>query len=156
MSSVILGVFFFSTFTLAANDTDVGHGIRDLMCRPASWTDVAIFYIGNYVAHAATLNTSPGQSMVNSAFAILTALLVPGAGLVRGMRAIRSRAPNSCSPLRRAAIAGALCVLVPYDEGSDPNLSEGPRAEEVVNDEGESQTAPPQTFRSTTSACILS
>jgi len=37
------------------------HGKCNLLCAPATWFDILIFFLGNYVAHAATVVSLPGQ-----------------------------------------------------------------------------------------------
>jgi len=92
----------------------------NVCCRPAKWTDLIIFYLGNYITHAGTAKGLPGQSPLGSAFIIVTALLFPMSGAIRGVRAIFTRAVFADTELQTAARAGALCMVVedPY-VGSD-------------------------------------
>jgi hypothetical protein len=83
-----------------------------LLCRQASWADVATFFVGNYLAHAATVIGRPGESMLSTIISILMAIVFPGSGLVKGMRAILTFAVFAPTELRKAAKAGALCAVV--------------------------------------------
>jgi hypothetical protein len=83
----------------------------NLCCRPAKWTDILVFYIGNYLAHAVTTRSLPGESVLGAAFAILAALMFPMSGAIRGIRAISSGAIFADTELQIAARAGALCMV---------------------------------------------
>src|SRR6187549_2753147 len=54
----------------------------NLLCRPARWTDVIVFYLANYVTHAATVISRPGERPGLVVLGILTAILFPGGGIV--------------------------------------------------------------------------
>ncbi|KAM6523095.1 hypothetical protein FSOLCH5_003714 [Fusarium solani] len=129
--------------TNSVNDSDaqcpvnitgiVHHGNCDLLCRPASWADFLVFYLGNYFAHAATVTTSPGQSILSSLLTITTALLFPGGGVRCGIQAICSLAKWADTDLQVAARAGALCAVVRTrdalpDPQPDGHAEEGGRA----------------------------
>ena len=88
------------------------HNNLNLCCRPAKWTDILIFYLGNYFAHAATTKSLPGESTIGGIITVFTALLFPTSGVVRGTRAIYSRAIFADTDLQTAARAGALCTVV--------------------------------------------
>ena len=97
----------------ALNST--GSSNRDdpsLRCRDARWTDVLAFFIGNYVAHAATIKSPPGCPSIFSAFYVFLSLASPTFGLKRGMNAIMSRAILADTELQTAARARALCMVV--------------------------------------------
>ncbi|KAK0712572.1 hypothetical protein B0T26DRAFT_752793 [Lasiosphaeria miniovina] len=49
------------------------HGDENLLCRPTRWTDMALFFIGNYAAYAATVVTLSGES-TSAAFSLLMAV----------------------------------------------------------------------------------
>lgn len=87
-------------------------GDANIVCRPAKWTDILIFFVGNYLAHAATTKTMPGQSPLTSCRVILAALLFPTSGVFRGFGAIRTRAIFAETELQMAARAGALCMII--------------------------------------------
>lgn len=50
-----------STLPLPPGTTN--HGNPKLICLPTKWTDVIVFFLGNYVAHAATIRLEPGMSI---------------------------------------------------------------------------------------------
>ncbi|KAF6818871.1 nacht domain protein [Colletotrichum musicola] len=92
-------------------------GDCNLLCKPASWTDVLVFFLGNYVAHAATVITSPGQTTLQTVTLTLSAVLFPNAGIRNGLRAIINRSQlESFSSLQKAARAGALLTVVKQDQ----------------------------------------
>lgn len=102
------------------------HGDPNISCTPTSWTDVAYFFIGNYVAHAATVKSYPGEGGKSMILAILGALLLPTSGLVRGLNGILRHAKFrgvkgfkggfkslfATPDYQTAAAAGALIMLV--------------------------------------------
>ncbi|KAF3808495.1 hypothetical protein GCG54_00006358 [Colletotrichum gloeosporioides] len=83
-----------------------------LLCRETEWTDVVVFYLGNYVAHAATITTRPGQSTLITVVTMIGAVLLPGTGIWNGMKAILSLARFAPTDLQTAARAGALYAVV--------------------------------------------
>ena len=80
-------------------------------CIPATWQDVFVFILVNYVTHAMTVSSLPGESVAASAFYNLVALLLPFTGAWRGIRAIKSAARFGEGKMQHAARAGALCVV---------------------------------------------
>jgi hypothetical protein len=137
------------TLAWAANDTECAvnvpgfthNGDCNLLCRPASWTDIITFFLGNYVAHAATVITQPGQSTLVTILSIIGALLFPGAGITRGVQTIHSLVVFAPTELQRASKAGALCMVVkwPVDEENDSQT-----ADKEVGRDLEKQKAKPQ------------
>jgi hypothetical protein len=93
------------------------HGDPNLLCRPSRWHDVLIFFIGNYVLHAATARPLPGESAMSRTIATILALFLPSSGVLRGIKAIVSGAKFSTNDLITAARAGAFCTVV--REGED-------------------------------------
>lgn len=92
------------------------HGDCSLLCKPAEWKDIMIFFLGNYVSHAATVIGRPGQSSLLWAFSLLLALCCPGAGIVVGVHAISSLACFAPTELTKAVRAGAMCMIFKPDE----------------------------------------
>lgn len=95
------------------------HGDCNLLCRPAIWADFIVFYLGNYVAHAATVIIRPGRSIFASLVTVIAALLFPGSGIFHGLEAILSFAVRAPTNLQMAARAGALCAIVRSDSDND-------------------------------------
>ena len=89
------------------------HGDCNLLCRPARWTDVIVFYLSNYVTHAATVISRPGERPVLVILGVLAAVLFPGGGLIFGVETIFCRAVLAPTQLQTAARAGALCYVRP-------------------------------------------
>ncbi|KAF4934464.1 hypothetical protein CGCF413_v001639 [Colletotrichum fructicola] len=83
-----------------------------LLCRETKRTDVVVFYLGNYIAHAATITTRPGQSTLITVVTMIGAVLLPGTGIWNGMKAILSLARFAPTDLQTAARAGALYAVV--------------------------------------------
>jgi hypothetical protein len=95
------------------------HGDPNLLYTPTKWFDVVVFYLANYLVHAATVKASPGESIIDLAFAVFLAIAFPFSGLVRGLEAIARHASFSwrrktfsCGDLRTTTRAGALCFVV--------------------------------------------
>ncbi|KAF2267442.1 hypothetical protein CC78DRAFT_614174 [Lojkania enalia] len=88
------------------------HGTPGLLCTPTKWTDIISFYLFNYVAHAATVITQPGERSFDFAATVVGVLLFPALGLYRGIDAILSGAIRKGGDLRKAERSGALCMLV--------------------------------------------
>lgn len=114
----LLGLTYCAPAPPVTNDTVIlppgtsNHGIPNLLCLPAKWTDIAIFFLGNYIAHAATVVLQPGSSALNTAVAVIFACLLPGSGLARALRAIAAGLRFTRDELRVAARAGALCTFL--------------------------------------------
>ena len=83
-----------------------------ILCTPSKWTDVATFLLANYVAHAVTLKSLPGESTLSVLRNIVCSLLFPISGVRRAVNAIFQRAIFAKTPLEAAAKAGALCMVV--------------------------------------------
>ena len=98
--------------TVTVPEGTQSHGSPNLLCTPTRWTDVAIFFLANYVAHAATIKSVPGEPPLAAFRVHVAALLFPLAGVLRGVRAIRQCAILCDTPLETAAKAEALCVVI--------------------------------------------
>jgi hypothetical protein len=98
------------TITVPNGTTD--HGDPHLLCIPAQWSDIALFFFGNYFAHAATVKLLPGEPTIPGLMAMAFALIYPSSGVVRGLNAIFQSAIFCKSPLKTASRAGALCMVV--------------------------------------------
>ncbi len=98
------------TIPLPSGTSD--HGTSGLLCTPNRWTDIVIFYLANYAAHAATTRSLPGEYTYQFAIVVITALFFPAAGAYRGILGITSLAIFGKTDLEKAARAGALCMVV--------------------------------------------
>jgi len=101
------------------------HGNPNLVCFPAQWTNVVIFFLGNYATHAATVITVPGSSILSTFLRVSFALCFPGSGASIGIQAILSWAVFAPTDLQKAARAGALCHVVRTDEYDQSPLEQG-------------------------------
>jgi hypothetical protein len=88
------------------------HGNQNLLCLPAKWTDIAVFFIGNYIAHAGTVRFNPGCSFLEACLTVIESLLYPVAGVARGLGGIYSLAKFGATDLQIAARAGAVCTVI--------------------------------------------
>ena len=101
------------TIAVPAGTTD--HGDDSIICTPISWTDIATFFLGNYLSHVATVRSAPGESLPETILTAVSAFFFPGAGVVKGIDAILRFAAFEKDPLAKAARAGALCMVIRSD-----------------------------------------
>ncbi|OCK93360.1 uncharacterized protein K441DRAFT_437013, partial [Cenococcum geophilum 1.58] len=98
------------TVTLPNGTTN--HGNPHLLCTPTKWTDVALFFLGNFVAHAGTVQKKAGEPFVSTLLAMVVVLLISSSGVLRGLLGIWRHVKFCTSPLIAASKAGALCTVV--------------------------------------------
>lgn len=109
--------------TIAVPEGSTNHGNKEILCTPAQWEDVLVFFLVNYVAHALTVVVLPGERPVSHLTNALTSLLFPAFGAYRGLRAIfvgyetikkkfGDQSSEEEQDLRKARRAGALCMIV--------------------------------------------
>ena len=82
------------------------------LCLPTQWYDVVLFLLGNYVAHAFTVVSKPGEPYQDYWLRTFVALLFPHTGLEDGLKAIYRHACFVGDPLQTAGRAGALVMVV--------------------------------------------
>ena len=83
-----------------------------LYCDKTKWHDVFWFFFTNYILHALSVRSLPGETFFSSTVFKFCCLLVPYTGVRRGLCLI-SRASNlSSDDLQAAARANALCFIV--------------------------------------------
>ncbi|KAI9702710.1 MAG: hypothetical protein M1820_006094 [Bogoriella megaspora] len=93
------------------------------LCRPAKWNEILIFFLGNYLAHAVTVRSFPGQPTVYGLAVITAAALFPFVGIATAVQAIvRRLAGWGKSPLQKAAGAGALYMVVENHSETGPKF----------------------------------
>jgi hypothetical protein len=120
MNCSVLFLFYFTLIvaSLPTNTTVVlppgtdNHGNPNLLCTPTSWSDIAIFFLGNFVAHAATVHSFPGENLRSRVFNRVFALFMPGYGLFRGIAMISTFAAFGKTNLEVATRAGNLFMVV--------------------------------------------
>ena len=93
------------------------HGDPSLLCTPSQWTDVATFFFANFITHAATVKSVPGEVTLLTALSVIFALFFPSSGIIKALNAIYqhaifARTPLNSTPLNTATRAGALCMVV--------------------------------------------
>ncbi|KAF1840331.1 uncharacterized protein K460DRAFT_410925 [Cucurbitaria berberidis CBS 394.84] len=117
------------TIALPAGSSD--HGTPGLLCTPAKPFDLLTFYLLNYVAHAATVVTQPGERADDYVAGVIGSLLFAPLGLYRGIEAILCGAVfvKKDDDLRKAARSGALCCVV---RGADWRPVDGDAVTNVV------------------------
>lgn len=90
---------------------------------------VITFFAANYISHAATVKSSPGEGPIITVCNIILALCFPMFGLLRALNSIARGARFGGSELKNACRAGALCMVV---RGSDWMPDTGQVIEAVV------------------------
>ncbi|KAL2855641.1 hypothetical protein BJX68DRAFT_263997 [Aspergillus pseudodeflectus] len=110
---------------LTAPKGSTTHGTPYLLRKPPEWYDYIVFFFTNYVAHAATVISLPGQSFWETFLIAIAALLVPLSGIIRAIDVFFQHPSfRKRDPLRLAASAAALCMVVRVKlEGTDSSGS---------------------------------
>jgi hypothetical protein len=99
-------------YTITVPEGTSDHNNPNLLCTPSGWQDIIIFYLGNYIAHVATIISLPGESASSKIRVSFASLLFPVSGLMRGLLTILTYASFGKTDLQKAARAGALCMVV--------------------------------------------
>ncbi|KAE9374112.1 hypothetical protein N431DRAFT_481414 [Stipitochalara longipes BDJ] len=99
-------------FTIEVPNGTTQHGNSRILCPPVTWASIATFFVGNFVAHIATVKSIPGEKLPVTVCNLILALLFPTSGLMRGLNAIARCVKLGESKLDKACRAGALCVVV--------------------------------------------
>lgn len=93
------------------------HGNERILCLPITsnyWPSILTvftFFATNFLAHAATVKSSPGDNRRVKACNAFLALLFPMSGLLRALNAILGYS-RGATELEKARNAGALCMVV--------------------------------------------
>lgn len=99
--------------TIVVPEGTIYHGSQNLLCVQPSWRDYLTFFIVNYGIHAATIASWPGATLIETIYAILDALFLPGTGAIRAISRLRTHAGAiRHDELRGAAKAGALVMVI--------------------------------------------
>src|ERR1700761_9484272 len=92
--------------------TCTDHGVPGLCCTPAKASDIALFFLVNYLAHCATIKFFPAETPTEKMYTIITALLCPSSGLLRAIDSILRRPRlRKLNAIQRALKSGALCMV---------------------------------------------
>ncbi|CZR56266.1 uncharacterized protein PAC_06154 [Phialocephala subalpina] len=108
----VIGLPLLQNITIPLPNGTSNHGTPGLLCTPTRWTDIVIFYLANYAAHAVTTRSLPGEGNSSVAMTVVIALFFPAAGAFRGILGIVSLAIFRSNDLEKAARAGALCMVI--------------------------------------------
>lgn len=81
------------------------------ICTPASWMDILLFYLANYVAHLGTIRVVPGLTWLRAGAVYISCFFFPLVGLQSALDCILHCVIFSPDDLQRAARAGALCMV---------------------------------------------
>lgn len=96
-----------TNLTIVVDDND-----PHVYCERTTWYSVCWFLFSNYVLHALSVRSLPGENTYSTTAFKLCCLLIPYTGLRRGLCLI-SRASNFAgSDLQCAARANALCMVI--------------------------------------------
>lgn len=98
---------------LSSNGTAVSNpSDARVYCEKTGWQDICWFFFSNYILHALSVRSLPGENFFSSTVFKFCCLLVPYTGVRRGLCLI-SRASNlATDDLQAAARANALCFVV--------------------------------------------
>ena len=83
-----------------------------VVCSNANWYDIIWFYFANYVLHALSVRSLPGEDLLTSIAFKFACLIVPYTGLRRGLCLIARAANLTRNDLQSAARANALCMVI--------------------------------------------
>ncbi|EDU46307.1 predicted protein [Pyrenophora tritici-repentis Pt-1C-BFP] len=78
----------YSNITIVAPEGTTQQSDDHLVCLPADWSTVLRFFLFNYVAHAFTVWSRPGETASEKVFSAVLAFFLPVSGLGRGIDAI--------------------------------------------------------------------
>lgn len=98
----------------ANNGTAVAANSREpqVHCEPTNWYDICWFIFANYILHALSVRSLPGEKSYSSFVIKVGSLLIPFAGLRRGLCLITRANAAADSDLQAAARARALCMVI--------------------------------------------
>jgi hypothetical protein len=105
-------------------------------CRPADWTDVAKFFLANFVTHAFTVITAPGARRRDTLLFTIWTLFIPFIGATRAAVVIARYARGEEDDLAVAHKAGALYTLLKFKHNGPGNSSAEPNGEHYGSDGG--------------------
>lgn len=98
----------------ANNGTAVAANSGDpkVHCEPTNWYDICWFIFANYILHALSVRSLPGENSYSSFIIRIACLLIPSTGLRRGLCLITRANAAADSDLQAAARARALCMVI--------------------------------------------
>lgn len=84
----------------------------NVWCAPTTWMDIASFFLGNYLSHAATVISFPGEPISVTIVNMVLAVFFPSSGAGRGVLAMVRHAAFFKDPIQQALRSRALCMVV--------------------------------------------
>lgn len=84
----------------------------NVWCTPTTWVDIASFFLGNYLSHAATIISFPGEPVSVTIINMVLAIFLPSSGAGRGVVALVRHAAFYKDPIQQALRSKALCMVV--------------------------------------------
>ena len=115
---ILLSERLLTNITILVPNGTTQHGNERLLCLPVTsnyWPSISaviVFFAANYLAHAATVKSSPGDGILVQACNAFLALMFPMSGLLRALNAISRYSKSAQTELEKACNAGALCMVV--------------------------------------------
>ena len=129
--------------TSSRRPTRSGKGAEDsddsqLYCEKTAWYDVCWFFFTNYLLHALSVRSLPGENAYSSTVFKLCCLLVPYTGVRRGLSLISRASSLNKNDLQAAARAGALCMVIrkPDWRPEDGQIVAGCQVDSIGDGEG--------------------
>ena len=125
-----------------ANNTIVSDSSDgQLYCEKTTWYDVCWYFFANYLLHALSVRSLPGENAYSSTAFKLCCLLVPYTGVRRGLSLISRASSLTKDDLQAAARAGALCMVIrkPDWRPQDGQIVRGCQVKESAEEQAEEQ-----------------
>lgn len=106
----------------------------EVWCQPAQWYDILWFIFTNFVLHALSVRSLPGERSFTSIVFKFCCFLVPYTGVRRGLCLILRASNFASNDLQSAARANALCMVIrsPAWRPKDGQIVEGCTIEKHV------------------------
>ncbi|KAL0631926.1 hypothetical protein Q9L58_009211 [Maublancomyces gigas] len=86
---------------------------EDVVCWTTNWKDITKFLLFNFVLHAITVLSSPGDGILLATSNKLICLCMPLCGMGKAITTIYRFSYGQKTPLQKALRAGALCRVLP-------------------------------------------
>lgn len=112
--------------------TDESNGSQ-VWCQPTRWYDILWFIFTNFILHALSVRSLPGERSFTSVVFKFCCFLTPFTGVRRGLCLILRASNLAGNDLQSAARANALCMVIrnPEWRPKDGQVVEGCRIEEL-------------------------
>ena len=92
---------------IASNNND-----PKVHCDRTHWYDICWFFFANYILHALSVRSLPGENFYSATVFRFSCLLIPFTGLRRGLSLISRGGNLAGNDLQAAARANALCMVI--------------------------------------------